>query len=89
MRKHATARPYPGESGKREQWVEGLHEPDDTDEPDEIGFGQLSTNLIILGATGGFRRMQHQASILYGHLGLTVDRHGKSEARLKSVFEPG
>jgi ribosome modulation factor len=33
-----TACPYPDESGEREQWLEGWHEPDDIDEPDELGF---------------------------------------------------
>ena len=30
--------PYPDESGEREQWLEGWHEPDALDEPDELGF---------------------------------------------------
>jgi ribosome modulation factor len=33
-----TACPYPDESGEREHWLEGWHEPDDLDEPDELGF---------------------------------------------------
>jgi ribosome modulation factor len=34
----ATACPYPDESGERRQWHEGWHEPDDIDEPEELGF---------------------------------------------------
>ena len=29
--------PYPDESGEREQWLEGWHNPDQA-EPDELGF---------------------------------------------------
>ena len=32
-----TACPYPDESGKREQWLEGWHDPDQA-EPEELGF---------------------------------------------------
>jgi ribosome modulation factor len=33
----ATAFPYPDESGEREQWLEGWHDPDQA-EPEELGF---------------------------------------------------
>ena len=36
--KPVEACPYPDESGEREQWLEGWHEPDDIDEPEELGF---------------------------------------------------
>jgi ribosome modulation factor len=33
----ATASPYPDESGKREQWLEGWHDPDQA-EPEDLRF---------------------------------------------------
>jgi hypothetical protein len=33
----AATHPYPDESGEREEWLEGWHDPDQA-EPEELGF---------------------------------------------------